>query len=84
MKQPIVMKKLAAVKESEMEQQKLTFLKSVNERMELRDKRKTFDDTEDRFVATIADELRQLPHSERLLAKSGIKNTISIPVTDFR
>ena len=33
MKQPIAKKKLAAMKESEIEQQKLTFLKSVSERM---------------------------------------------------
>ena len=39
--------------EREMEQQKLTFLKSVNERMESRDKRKEVDDAEDTFVATI-------------------------------
>ena len=40
MKQPIAKKKLAAMKESDMEQQKLTILKSVNEGMKLRDKRK--------------------------------------------
>ena len=45
-----------------MEQQKLIFLKSVNERMESRGKRKKVVDPEDRFVATIADEHRQLPH----------------------
>ena len=66
-KQLIAKKKLVAVKESEMEQQKLTFLKSVKERMESRDKRKKVDDAEDRSVATIADELRELPHIERLL-----------------
>ena len=76
MKQPIVKKKMAATKENEMEQQKLTFLKNVKERMESRDKRKKVDDAEDRFVATIADEIRQLPHSERLLAKNEIKNTL--------
>ena len=69
MKQPIAKKKLAAMKEREMEQQKLTFLKSVNERMELQDKRKKVDHAEDKFVAAIADELRQLPHRERLLGK---------------
>ena len=76
MKQPIAKKKLAPVKESEMEQQNLTFLKSVNERMESRDKRKKVDDGEDRFLATIADELIQLTHRERLLAKNEIKNTL--------
>ena len=60
MKQPIAKKKLAAMKE--MEQQKLIFLKSVNERMESRGKRKKVVDPEDRFVATTADEHRQLPH----------------------
>ena len=43
--------------------------------MESRDKRKKVDDAEDRFVATITDELRQLPDRERLLAKNEIKNT---------
>ena len=52
------------------------FLKSVNERIESRDKRKKVDDAEDTFVATIADELRQLPHRESLLAKNEIKNTL--------
>lgn len=37
---------------------KLTFLKSVNVRIESRDKRKKVDNAEDRFVASIADELR--------------------------
>ena len=44
--------------------------------MESRDKRKKVDDAEDTFVATIADELRQLPHRESLLAKNEIKNTL--------
>ena len=62
-KQPIAQKKLTAMKKSEMEQQNLTFLESVNEKMESRDKRNKVDDTmivkvEDRFVITIADELR--------------------------
>ena len=70
MKQLIAKKKLAAMKKSEIEQQKLTFIKSVNERMESRDKRKKVDDAENRFVVTIGDVLRQLPHRERLLAKN--------------
>ena len=62
-KQPIAKKKLTAMKKSEMEQQNLTFLESVNEKMESRDKRNKVDDAmmvkvEDRFVITIADELR--------------------------
>ena len=76
MKQPIAKKKLAAMKESDMKQQKLTLLKSVNVGMELRDQRNKVDDAKDRFVATIADELRQLSHRERLLAKNEIKNTL--------
>ena len=55
--------------EREMKQQKLIFLKRVSER-------KKVDDAEDTFVATIADELRQLPNRVRLLAKNGIKNTL--------
>ena len=61
-KQLIANKKLAAMKESDLEQQKLTFLKSVNKRMESRDKRKKVDDPEDRFLATIIDDRRQLPY----------------------
>ena len=76
MKQPVPKKKLAAMKESEMEKPNLTFLKSFNKRMESRDKRKNVDDAEDRFVATIADELKKLPHRERLLAKIDIKSII--------
>ena len=76
MKQPTAKKKLAAMKESEMKQQKPTFLKSVNKRMESRDKRKKVDDAEDRFATTITDELRQLPYRERLLAKNEIKDTL--------
>ena len=47
MKQPIAQKKLAAMNESAMKQQKLVFLKSVNERMELRDNRRKVDDAEE-------------------------------------
>ena len=75
-KQPIAKKKLAAMKESELEQQKLTFLKSVKKRMESRDKRKKIDDPEDRFLATIIDDRRQLPYWERLLAKNEINDTL--------
>ena len=48
-KQPIAKKKLAAMKESKMEQQKMTFLKSLDKRMESRDKRKKVDDAEDSY-----------------------------------
>lgn len=61
---------------------KLTFLKNVNVRIESRDKRKKVDNVEDRFVATIADELRQLPHRERLLAKNIVKNTYQLQILD--
>ena len=44
--------------------------------MEARDKNKKVHDAEDRFVATIADELRQLPQRERLMAKNEIKTTL--------
>ena len=40
LKQLIAKKKLDAMKESQMEQQKLTFSRCLNERMESRDKRK--------------------------------------------
>ena len=47
MKQSITKKKLAAMNESAMKQQKLVFLKSVNERMESRDNRRKVDDAEE-------------------------------------
>ena len=75
-KQPISKKKLAAMKKREMEKLNLTFLKSLNKRMKSREYRKKVDDDEDRFVATIADELKKLPHRERLLAKNDIKNIV--------
>ena len=43
--------------------------------METRVKKKEMD-AEDRFVASIADELRKLPRRERLLAKNKIKNIL--------
>ena len=43
--------------------------------METRAKKKEMD-AEDRFVASIADELRELTHRERLLAKNQIKNIL--------
>ena len=33
-------------------------------------------DAEDRFVTSIADELQELPHRERLLAKNEIKTIL--------
>ena len=43
--------------------------------METRVKEKEMD-TEDRFAASMADELPELPHRERLLAKNEIKNIL--------
>ena len=57
------------------EQEKVLLLKSIKEKMETRAKKKEMD-AEDRFVASIADELRDLPHRERLLAKNEIKNIL--------
>ena len=47
--------------------------------METRVKEKEMD-TEDRFAASMADELPELPHRERLLAKNEIKNILSMQV----
>ena len=57
------------------EQEKVLLLRSIKEKMETRAKKKEMD-AEDRFVASIADELRELPHRERLLAKNQIKNIL--------
>ena len=43
--------------------------------METRVKKKEMD-AEDRFVASIADEIRKLPRRETLLAKNNIKNIL--------
>ena len=53
----------------------LSFLKTINQRMEAREKKKT-EDAEDRYAATIADKLRDLPQRERLMAKHEIENTL--------
>ena len=44
--------------------------------MEARDKNQKSEDAEDRYVATIADKLRELPYRERLMAKHEIENTL--------
>ena len=68
-------RKLSAINEREMDHQRFSFMKKINQRLESREKKK-LDDAEDRFVATVADELRALPYRERLLAKNEIKNTL--------
>ena len=55
------------------EQEKVSLLRSIKEKMETRKKEKEMD-TEDRFFASITDELWELPHRERLLAKYKIRN----------
>lgn len=77
-KKKIVLPKrnLTETKESEMDKQKLSFLKTINQRMEARDKKQKTEDAEDRYAATIADKLRDLPNRERLLAKHEIENTL--------
>ena len=59
-----------------MDKQKILVLKNINERMENRDKRRKVDDGEDRFAATVADDLKEVPPMERLMAKNEIKNTL--------
>ena len=59
-----------------MDKQKLSFLKTINQRMETGDKNQKTEDVEDRYAATIADELRDFPRRERLLAKHEIENTL--------
>lgn len=44
--------------------------------MENRDKKRKVDNAEDRFVATVADDLRELPQLERIMAKNEIKNVL--------
>ena len=69
-------RKHAETKETEMEKETLSFLKTINQRMEARDKNQKCEDPEDRYVATIADKLRELPYRERLMAKHEIENTL--------
>ena len=69
-------RKHAETKETEMEKEKLSFLKTINQRMEARDKKQKCEDPEDRYVATIADKLRELPYRERLMAKHETENTL--------
>ena len=67
-------RKHAETKETEMEKEKLSFLKTINQRMETRDRKQKCEDPED--VATIADKLRELPYRERLMAKHDMENIL--------
>ena len=69
-------RKHGETKKSDLEKEKISFLKTMNQRMEARDKNQKSEDAEDRYVATIADKLRELPYRERLMAKHEIENTL--------
>ena len=69
-------RKHAETKETEMIKEKLSFLKTINQRMEARDKKQKREDPENRYVATIVDKLGELPYRERLMAKHEIENTL--------
>ena len=64
-----------ATEVSQIDTEKLSFLKTINQRMVAREKKKS-EDAEDRYSATIADKLRDLPQRERLMAKHEIENTL--------
>ena len=66
----------AETKETEMEKEKLSFLKTINQRMETRDRKQKCEDPEDRYVSTIADKLRELPYRERLMAKHEMESIL--------
>ena len=74
-KRNVTSKRKISAKDSEIDAQKLSFLKTINQRMEARDKKSKTEDVEDRYAATIADRLRDLPRRERLMAKHEIENT---------
>ena len=69
-------KKYDETKESDLEKEKISFLKTMNQRMEARDKNQKSEDAEDRYVATIAHKLRELQYRERLMAKHEIENML--------
>ena len=48
----------------------------MNQRMEARDKNQKSGEAEDRYVATIANKLKELLYRERLMAKHEIENTL--------
>ena len=47
-------RKHGETKESDLEKEKISFLKTMNQRMEARDKNQKSGDAEDRYVATIS------------------------------
>ena len=57
-------RKHGETKESYLEKEKISFLKTMNQRMEARDKNQKSEDAEDLYVATIVDKLRKLPYRE--------------------
>ena len=50
-------------------------MRTIRDNMEKRREERELD-AEDRFAATIADDIRQLPVREKLLAKNEIRNTL--------
>ena len=68
-------KMIEATETSQIDAEKLSFLKTINQRMEAREKKKP-EDVKDRYSVTIADRLRDLPQRERLMAKHEIENTL--------
>ena len=68
-------KMIEATEVSQIDAQKLSFLKIINQRIEAREKKKP-EDVEDRDSVTIADRLWDLPQRERLMAKHEIENTL--------
>ena len=67
-------RKLQESKESELDKRKISFLKTISQRMESRDKKTK--NAEDRYAVTIADKLKELPYRERLMAKHEIENIL--------
>ena len=68
-------RKHGEAKERDLEKEKIPFL-TMNQRMEARDKNQKSEDAEDRYVATIADKLRELPYRETLMAKNQTENRL--------
>ena len=67
-------RKLQESKESELDKQKISFLKTISQRMESRDKKKN-ENAEGRYAVTIADRLK-LPYRDILMAKHEIENIL--------
>ena len=68
-------RKITETTERQIGTEKLSFLKTINQRMEAREKKKV-KDAKDRYSVTIADKLRDLPQRERLMAKHEIENIL--------